>query len=131
MMIPIVPGDNGLMSLHCTPHYTAGTAIIRYSLYATATPAHTDTLTWIVNATTTGIEESNPMLPLIYSANGAILCSNVSSDLMEIIVYSLDGREVFSSPLMKSISLPDTKYQTVVVVLKGKSKMYSEKISLR
>ncbi len=131
MMIPIVPGDNGLMSLHCTPQTTMGTAIIRYLLYATATPARIDTLTWIINATTTGIEEANSTQPVIYNSNGVIYCMNIQNDYTEIKVYSLDGREVLTSPIMDRIIVPDTKKQMVIVVLKGKNKTYCQRISLR
>jgi len=131
MMIPIVPGDNGLMSLHCTPHTTIGAGIIRYALYATATPARIDTLTWIINATATGIEDVNSAQPFIYCSNGVIYCSNTQNDYSEVKVYSIDGRKIFAPPIMDRITVPDIKNQIVIVVLQGESKIFSQKISLR
>lgn len=131
MMIPIVPGDNGLMSIHCTPHTTPGTAVIRYLLYAANTPTRIDTLTWIINATATDIENSNRVLPFIYALNGQIYFHNIPSNYTEIKIYTLDGREIFASPVIEQLLLPYTNSQTVIVVLKGANQLFSQKILLR
>lgn len=54
-MLPVYTGQNGLMSLHITPHTNSGIAIVRYAIWDNDYPMVTDTLTWIISSFQTGI----------------------------------------------------------------------------
>jgi hypothetical protein len=130
MMIPIVPGDDGLMSLHCTPHTTSGTAIIRYALYTTQTPMHIDTLTWIIYASTTSIESTTIAAPKIYSYGGHIFLKSISGVYDNMKIYSIDGREIYGSPVVSDVFLSEKKLSEVIVVLTGNGTTFSKKVSV-
>ena len=130
MMIPIIPGDDGLMSLHCTPHGTPGTAIIRYALYTTQTPLHIDTLTWIIHASTTGVESATLSAPNIYSYGGHIYLKDISSSFTDMKIYCIDGREIYKSPLVSDFFLSEKNLSEVIVVLTGNSTVFSKIVSL-
>ena len=93
MMAPIVPGDNGLLSLHLDPKFEVGTGIIRYTVWATSTPMQVDTLTWIITAGgSTGIAETKAKQPIIYAHNGQIICKNLNSQFSNAWLFDLNGK---------------------------------------
>jgi hypothetical protein len=93
MMVPIVPGDNGLMSLHLDPKFETGTGIIRYTIFATSTALQVDTLTWIITAVgSTGIAEHKNVEPFIYSANGQLICKNLNGQFSKAWLFDMNGR---------------------------------------
>lgn len=93
MMAPIVPGDNGLMSLHLDPKFQSGTGIIRYTIFATNTPTQVDTLTWIITAGgSTGIAEPKKSQPIIYSGNKQIVCKNLNGQFSKACLFDMNGR---------------------------------------
>lgn len=55
-MLPVVPGEYGLMSLHITAIEGGGTAMIRYAVWETNSALVKDTLTWIIHSINTSIE---------------------------------------------------------------------------
>ena len=55
-MLPVVPGEYGLMSLHITAIDGGGTAMIRYAIWETNNALIKDTLTWIIHSLNTSIE---------------------------------------------------------------------------
>lgn len=92
MMAPIVPGDNGLMSLHLDPGLTPGTGIIRYVLFADNTAQQPDTLTWIITAgTTNGITTQQETLPVVACGNKQIYCSNLKGQFALALLYTANG----------------------------------------
>ena len=92
-MVPIVPDDNGLMSLHLDPKFEAGTGIIRYTIFATSTPLQVDTLTWMITAGgSTGITEHKNTMPVIYSTNGQLICKNLNGLFSKAWLFDMNGR---------------------------------------
>lgn len=92
-MAPIVPGDNGLMSLHLDPKFELGIGIIRYTIFSTSTPMQVDTLTWIITAGGfTGIAGLKNTQPIIYSGNGRITCKNLNSQFSKAWLFDLNGK---------------------------------------
>lgn len=55
-MLPVVPGEYGLMSLHITAIEGGGTAMIRYAVWETNNALIKDTLTWIIHSLNTSME---------------------------------------------------------------------------
>lgn len=49
-MTPVAPGEAGKLLIRLTPHVTAGTATIRYTVWDSETPDVKDTLTYILTA---------------------------------------------------------------------------------
>jgi hypothetical protein len=130
MMIPIVPGDNGLMLLHCTPHVNIGTGIIRYILYATNTPSHVDTLTWIVNATATGIEATTNTQSSVWYYQNKILLRNGGENFETIRLLEICGRVIFEASILgqTEIVLPQLPTSSYIIELSGKGGIYYKRI---
>jgi hypothetical protein len=133
-MAPVVPGDNGLMSLHCTPHATFGTAIIRYTLFAINTPKKVDTLTWIINATATGIENIAIDGFFISIFLNKISIKNNTSHFSELSLYDLSGNRAFNTKITQDeseIILPPLLNSMYILNLTGNNKIFSQKIMLK
>lgn len=125
---PAVPGDNGLMSLHCTPHNIPGTAIIRYTQFAESSLSQVDTLTWIVSAKQNGIEHLNFIQPKIYYQANQLFLENINENFSSISIFSLDGKELMKTNLSKKeIDFISTQ-PIFIVQLKGNGINYSQKI---
>ena len=133
MMIPIVPGDNGLMLLHCTPHTISGTAIIRYTLYATNNPSHVDTLTWIVNSTFTGVEELNTSVPRVWYFQNKIHLISGGENFETIRVIDLLGNMIFITSIdnQSEIELPSLLSGICIIELSKNNSAFYQKINLQ
>lgn len=108
--IPV--GDDGLMSLHITPHTTAGTAVIRYALWDATQMTHIDTLTWIVKASTTDIAADEISPPIIYIADKQLFIKEISTAFTSIEMMDMQGRIVFSTPVIKNDIVQDVSFLT-------------------
>ncbi len=92
-MAPIVPGDNGLMSLHLDPGSEAGTGIIRYTLHAANSPGQIDTLTWIITAGgASGLPETTIKQPVVYVSCGEIRCRQLQGSYNLATLYDGNGK---------------------------------------
>ncbi len=98
-MAAIVPGDNGLMSLHLDPGTVPGTGIIRYVLWE-AGSGHNDTLTWIIRAgATTALQDPAGVKPLVYIADRQLYALQLGGAYTTAVLYSADGRLLLSGPV--------------------------------
>lgn len=76
-MLPVLPGEYGLLSLHITALAEGGEALIRYAVWEINNPLEKDTLTWIINSVITGVgamEDHN--LYTIVSGNQLLIHSS-------------------------------------------------------
>jgi hypothetical protein len=125
---PAVVGDNGLMSLHCTPHQIAGTAIIRYTQFSENNVLKKDTLTWVVQAVQSGVQRLDVIQPNIYYKNYQLFLENVDEKFSSISVFGLDGKEFLCMPLFTN-SIEITKLPNIFLVhLNGKNISFNKKI---
>lgn len=97
-MALVTPPDSGFMGVNVDPYALTGTLTVRFYVYETSAPAQGDTLTWILTAQTTGIEE-------IASA-GINIYPNPSTDYIQLrqvnnmelpaqlTIYDLNGKVV-------------------------------------
>jgi hypothetical protein len=120
MMNPIVPGDNGLMSLHLDPKNEAGTGIIRYTIFDTLTPQQVDTLTWIITASgPTGIPGKELLQPVAGTRHGRIWCRNINPDFNTAVLYDMNGRILFRQRITgKEIDIPAGHFSPGILILK-------------
>jgi hypothetical protein len=126
IMDPIYPGDAGLMSLHIDPKFEAGTATIRYTIFAENTPERVDTLTWIITASgPTGFNEPDLSQPEIINNGKEIICKNLKGEYSKAFLYNSNGRLLASRDIAVndnelSISLQAHSTQIFILHLKGK-----------
>ncbi|MBS1594089.1 MAG: hypothetical protein JST90_07175 [Bacteroidetes bacterium] len=131
MMIPIVPGDDGLMSVHCRPDTNAGLGIIQYILYEEKTSFHRDTLTWIVDASPSGIDDlATPKLDVRFSF-GKLWFQNIGEGFSQFAVYDASGRllcqdKILQSTFQYAVELP--AHSVAILQMNGKSGNYSKQI---
>lgn len=90
-MLPVLPGEYGFLSLHITPHSNSGTAIIRYRVWDIKNPTTVDTLTWIVSAGITGIEnQSLPVSLLLYGDH--LIIQETTGINPEMCIINMEGK---------------------------------------
>lgn len=127
---PIVTGGDGLMSLHVNPNFEAGTAIIRYSIFATNTPTQIDTLTWIITATApNAIVTTRNTLPTIYYNNKQIICRNAHENYSKAFLYDMNGKLLLQKNIEKEeIVLYTQEYPSQILILQliGKQNFISK-----
>lgn len=120
MMAPIVPGDNGLMSLHLNPGSEPGTGIIRYRISAHNSPERVDTLTWIITAApVTGISPLPAQQPLITVQDQQLLCLYPEGVYTTVLLYDMGGRLLYRQRLWgKEARIGLERYSNQLFVLK-------------
>jgi len=130
--LPVLPGDDALMLIHCTPHITEGTAIIRYTISEENTPLQIDTLTWIINATVAGINSTSSISPKTWVYKNNLYLESVSKDLNSMVIYNAIGEVVFNTQLLseKIIPLPLLTPSIYFMQLAGDSNIFTQKIIL-
>lgn len=90
-MLPVVPGEYGFLSLHITPHLNSGFAIIRYRVWDIKNPAIIDTLTWIVSAGITGIENQSLPVSLFLCGDQLTIQEAIGSN-SEMYILNMEGK---------------------------------------
>lgn len=127
-------GDIGLMSLHLNPHFEAGTAIIRYSIYATNTPLQVDTLTWIITASgATGISNLDYLLTSISIHNQTLYLSNIDERFSSLKIIDINGQIIYQSSIQDKEEqhyIPFINSPFVIVQLNGNGISHKQKISI-
>jgi hypothetical protein len=129
-MYAIPASDDGLMSLHVTAHST-GTAVIRYALWDATQSGHIDTLTWIVNATLSAIEQEEKPFSAMYVAQEQLYIEGVSAKYQHIQIVSMQGEILFSSAITAERFVQDISFLSkgiFCVMLMGKDTFYPQKI---
>jgi hypothetical protein len=133
-MGPIVAGDNGLMSLHLNPHFEAGTAVIRYSIYATNTPSQVDTLTWIITASgATGISNIDYIQPSISIHNQTLYLNNIDDRFSSLKIMDINAQIIYQTSIQNKKEqhyIPFINSPFVIVQLNGNGISHKQKISI-
>ncbi len=131
-MIPIVPGDNGLMSVHVKPLTVYGTATIRYLLYDVNSGLAPDTLTWIVTADTiSGISDLPASNPDFHIIGNELILTDISPLFSEIKIHDVRGSLLFSTeinPYTYRLTLPASLPSLLLISICGKEIVISKKI---
>lgn len=128
--LPVLPGDNGLMLVHCTPHVIPGIGTIRYTIYELGSPAQVDTLTWIIHASVAGIAENSHLEPIIYSNGNEVILAGNLQGYTEVSIYDQLGRILVEKELNEETiyTLPLLSSGLIWVGLKGKTKTLTKKL---
>jgi len=129
--LPVLPGDDGLMLVHCYPNTNAGTGIIRYTIYEIHSPQQVDTLTWIINAeSTAGINESASTNPVYTLVENQFQLTDSKSKFTHLTLLDLNGKEVFSSGISTSvgIEMPSFPANFYFLILSGNNTIIRQKI---
>ncbi|MEY3237710.1 MAG: hypothetical protein RI883_1811 [Bacteroidota bacterium] len=130
--LPVLPGDDGLMLIHCTPHITEGTAIIRYTISEENTPLQIDTLTWIINATVAGINSTISSFPKIWVNNNQLHIEELLGNFSTLVIYNSLGQIAFDAQINYEniIQLPALIPSIYFIKLVGEHSVFSQKIKL-
>lgn len=128
--LPVLPGDDGLLLIHCTPHTTAGIGIIQYSMYEMHQPSQIDTLTWIIDANELGISENIDELGSFYEENNSLVWRGKELLNPAINIISIDGKTIKLDTEISSneYSLSFLKSGFYWVILEIEGKKYCQKI---
>ena len=132
-MNPIYPSDFSFLLLHITAHVNYGTAIIRYAVWDINFPMQRDTLTYIMNVTTTGIAATNLETPLVWFAENKIHLQNINENFSSLSVNDLSGKEIFKTNINRKnkIDLPTLPTSVYIIQLSGKQKQFQQKIFIQ
>lgn len=127
---PVLPGDDGLMLIHCTPWSVSGTAIIRYTIFELSNPLQVDTLTWIIQASPTAGIDAFSMDPDAFLIEGNKFRLPVYSSFDCLKMIDLSGKEIVNRNItnMNEIILSGIPSAIYVVELSGKETTIRKKI---
>lgn len=124
MMDPVLPGQDGFLSVHINPKSETGTAIVRYAIFAANTPELVDTLTWIISASgTTGF--ANPAFeePVIGINEQGIICRNLGGSYSAALLYDGNGRLLARKNITgNEIDIPLKAHSTGLFILQLKGR---------
>lgn len=129
--LPVLPGDDGLMLIHCYPNNTPGTGIIRYSIYEIHSPNQVDTLTWIIHASSTaGINEPGSSVPAYTLTGNRFQLTDNGMFFTNLALFDLNGKELFSTAISKSVTveIPAFPASFYYIVLSGTNSIIRQKI---
>lgn len=122
--LPVLPGDDGLLLVHCTPHITQGIGIIQYTIYELHDPLNLDTLTWIIDASALSLDNKNQQEVFFQVKNHTLIWNGDDNSSVDLNVIGIDGRMVYAYSgtsknefLLNEIS---TGYYWVILLSKGK-----------
>lgn len=128
--LPVLPGDDGLMLIHCSPFTTPGTGIIRYTIYELNTPLQVDTLTWIIEAVASaGLSEIGESKP-VFSIQGNRLIVGNDPGLNKLRLIDTNGKVCFTGKLNPAleIELPVLPSAVYIVELSGSNRVIQQRI---
>lgn len=128
---PVLPGDDGLMLIHCSPNTNPGTGIIRYTIYEVHSPLQVDTLTWIIHASATaGLGESNSSAPAYILNGNQLLLTDNGIMYNHFTLLDLNGKAVFSSDISATapVKIPNIPASFYYLVLSGSNTIIRQKI---
>lgn len=129
--LPVLPGDDGLLLVHCSPYTTPGIGVIRYTIYELNTPQQVDTLTWIIEAVSTAGISDQPESEQLFSLTGNYLTLKASAKNMNRIrLIDSAGKVLFASALGGSaeIELPELPAAVYVIELSGNNSIIQKRI---
>lgn len=129
--LPVLPGDDGLMLIHCYPNNNPGTGIIRYTIYEIHSPNQVDTLTWIIHASSTaGIHESVSSASAYTLTGNRFQLTEKGMAFTNLALFDLNGKELFSAAVSKadSLDLPAFPASFYYIVLSGTNSIIRQKI---
>ena len=129
--LPVLPGDNGLMLVHCTPHLIPGTATIRYTIYELNSPQQVDTLTWIIHTSTASVLDENEIKePFILLSENQLILKGDLSGFTKIKVLDQLGRVLLEDELTNQENQKIALFQAgfVWVELRGDSVKMTKKV---
>ncbi|MEN9998124.1 MAG: hypothetical protein RI922_1114 [Bacteroidota bacterium] len=129
--LPVLPGDDGLLLIHCTPHITAGVGIIQYSMFEINQPAQIDTLTWIIVANSLSLYENQNDFGELLLKNDCLKWVGKELSNPTIKALSMNGSEsaLIYDEALKEISLTNLKTAVYWIVLEDQGKNYYKKIN--
>lgn len=128
--LPVLPGDDGLLLIHCTPHVTNGIGIIQYSMYEIHQPAQIDTLTWIIDANELYLSENSSISGSFSVENNSLIWIGESLVNPTLILVSMDGKTIHldTKNSTNGYSLSFLKPGLYWVLLENEGENYSQKI---
>lgn len=128
--LPVLPGDDGLLLIHCTPHITNGIGIIQYSLYEVHQPAQIDTLTWIIDANELYLSENSSVSGYFSIENNSLIWIGDSFVNPTLNLVSMDGKTIHldTKNSKNGYSLSFLKPGLYWILLENEGKHYCQKI---
>lgn len=128
--LPVLPGDDGLLLIHCTPHITAGVGIIQYTMFEINQPTQLDTLTWIIEANELSLDEKFNVSGELFLKKDCLIW--LGEELMNPTVkaLSMNGSkvELIYNEALDEISLKKLKTGLYWITLEDHGKNYYQKI---
>lgn len=104
-MASVTAPDSGFLGVNVDPYSLPGTLTIRFYVYETSAPSAGDTLTWILTAQPTGIEDISYTDFNIYPNPSSdyiqVKLSNYVSASANLTIYDLNGRIILKRGMVQ------------------------------
>lgn len=128
--LPVLPGDDGLLLIHCTPQITTGVGIIQYTMFEINQPTQLDTLTWIIEANELSLDEKFNVSGELFLKKDCLIW--LGEKLMHPTVNALcmNGSkvELIYNEALNEISLKKLKPGFYWITIEDQGKNYYQKI---
>jgi hypothetical protein len=99
-MAAVPSGEHGFLSLHINTMVNQGIAVIRYAVWDVKQPALIDTVTWIIQAFPTSVNNLSEKSPQVNISNKVLCFKNLSiSAIHTVTVYDMTGKMVLSQKI--------------------------------
>lgn len=128
-------GDFGFVSIGIDPDTIPGTALIQYAVWESNTPAHIDTLTWVISANgTVGINETNKNGSVFVFPNPVVDLLSVQrkeTTMVTVFLSDIAGRLVLQNKFSQDyfqIDVSSLPKATYLLKIKTDTREYNQKI---
>lgn len=128
--LPVLPGDDGLLLIHCTPHITAGVGIIQYTMFEINQPNQIDTLTWIIEANELSLSEKFNVSGELFLKKDCLIWLGEKLVHPTVNAFCMNGSkmELIYNETLNEISLKKLKTGLYWITLEDRGKNYYQKI---
>lgn len=130
--LPVLPGDDGLLLIHCTPHDVMSVGIIQYTIYEISAPTNIDTLTWIINASGLSVETNSKQKEYFIVYNNQLTWKGDSFNNATICIISMTGQQIVETSMNSFEPLTlNLKNGSYWILMKTESNFYNQKITIQ
>lgn len=123
LMLPVIPGEYGLILLHVTPHIEFDTAVVRYKVWEIQNPTMSDTLTFIIACNAySGLDETHRSFSLTQSMDSETLILLPDTDEpFQVILTSMNGAVLLNEDFQGQTSFDLSNYSPGIYLLHTRS----------
>ncbi len=107
IMLPVIPSEYGLLSIHITPHLSVGTAFIQYGIWESGNTSVVDTLTWLISSGITAITQAEVDEPMFWLSGNRLVIQHPSFLDRQLSCFDILGKLLFQQRITSAVTTID------------------------